>query len=131
MQAVKSKDSKIEVKLGKALWEKGFRYRKNNRTVFGTPDFTFKKYKVAIFVDGEFWHGNDWEIRKHDHKSNQKFWHEKIERNIQRDKEVNDFLRKQGWKVLRFWGKEINKDLVNCVAKVEETINEIKRNNNI
>jgi len=73
MQAVKSKGSKIETALAKALWAKGFRYRKNNKSVYGKPDFTFKKYKVAIFVDGEFWHGKDWEIRKHDHKSNESF----------------------------------------------------------
>lgn len=131
MQAVKSKGSKIEVKLGKALWEKGLRYRKNNKTVFGNPDFTFKKNKIAIFVDGEFWHGKDWEVRKFDHKSNQKFWFQKIERNIERDKEVNEYLKNEGWQVLRFWGKEIDKDLVNCVLKIEETINGIKGNNNV
>lgn len=95
MQAVKSKGSKIETALAKALWAKGFRYRKNNKSVYGKPDFTFKKYKVAIFVDGEFWHGKDWEIRKHDHKSNQDFWLKKIERNIERDKEVNQKLKEE------------------------------------
>jgi len=131
MQAVKSKDSKIEVKLGKALWKKGLRYRKNNKKVFGKPDFTFKKYKISIFVDGEFWHGKDWKVRKFDHKSNQKFWFQKIERNIERDKEVNEYLKNEGWKVLRFWGKEIDKNLVSCVNKIEEVINESKRKNNI
>src|SRR5690554_8238162 len=80
MQAVKSKGSKIETLLAKALWKKGYRYRKNDKTVFGKPDLTFKKYKIAIFVDSEFWHGKDWEKRKHDHKTNQDFWHAKIER---------------------------------------------------
>lgn len=126
MQAVKSKGSKIETALGKVLWAKGFRYRKNNKKVFGKPDFTFKKYKIAIFVDGEFWHGKDWEIRKNDHKSNQDFWHKKIERNIERDKEVNQKLKDEGWKVLRFWGKDIKNNLQNCVEKIEEAINEIK-----
>lgn len=126
MQAVKSTGSKIEVILGKALWERGLRYRKNNKKVFGKPDFTFSKYKIAIFVDGEFWHGKDWEIRKYDHKSNQKFWHQKIERNIQRDKEVNAELEKQGWIVLRFWGKQIEKDLVNCLEIIEQKIKERK-----
>ena len=107
MQAVKSKGSKIETALAKALWAKGFRYRKNDKTVFGKPDFTFKKYKIAIFVDSEFWHGKDWEIRKNDHKSNQDFWHKKIQRNIERDNEVNQKLKSDGWKVLRIWGKDI------------------------
>lgn len=102
MQAVKSKGSKIETALAKALWARGFRYRKNNKTVFGKPDFTFKQLKIAIFVDSEFWHGKDWEIKKHEHKSNRDFWHKKIERNIERDKEVNQKLKEENWKVLRF-----------------------------
>ena len=124
MQAVKSRGSKIESMLAKELWKRGFRYRKNNKTVFGKPDFTFKKYKIAIFVDGEFWHGKDWQIKKHDHKSNHDFWHTKIERNIKRDGEVNQFLFSNGWSVIRFWGKDIKNDLLNCILKIEKTINE-------
>ncbi len=124
MQAVKSKGSKIEVALAKALWAKGFRYRKNDKTVFGKPDFTFKKYKIAIFVDSEFWHGKNWEIKKYEHKSNQDFWHKKIERNIERDKEVNQKLASENWKILRFWGKDIKTNLQFCVEKIEETINQ-------
>lgn len=120
MQAVKSVGSKIEKALAKALWHNGHRYRKNNKRVFGTPDFTFKQLKIAIFVDSEFWHGKDWEVRKHDHKTNQEFWHSKIERNIQRDKLVNCTLVGEGWQVIRFWGKEIQRDLPNCVKKIEE-----------
>ncbi|WP_378184067.1 very short patch repair endonuclease [Aquimarina sp. SS2-1] len=130
MQAVKSKGSKIEQKLANALWKKGHRYRKNDKTVFGKPDLTFKGLKIAIFCDSEFWHGKNWETKKHDHKSNIKFWHQKIERNIERDKEVNAELLKNGWKVIRFWGKEIEQDLVSCVNKIETTINEAKRKNN-
>lgn len=122
MQAVKNKGSKIETALGKALWKEGLRYRKNDNTVFGKPDFTFKKIKIAIFVDGEFWHGKDWEKRQLDHKSNQDFWIKKIERNIERDKEVNEKLTGEGWTVLRFWGKEISKNLENCVEKIKEAI---------
>lgn len=129
MQAIKNKGSKIEIMLAKELWKKGYRYRKNNRTVFGTPDFTFKKYKIAIFVDSEFWHGRDWEKRKHDHKTNKEFWYAKIQGNIQRDAQVNDYLLKYGWVVLRFWGKEIEQDLISCVQKIENKINEAKREN--
>lgn len=82
MQAVKNKNSQIELALGKALWAKGYRYRKNDKTVFGKPDFTFKKLKIAIFVDSEFWHGKDWENKKFEHKTNTEFWFHKIERNI-------------------------------------------------
>lgn len=129
MQAVKSKGSKIETALAQALWAKGFRYRKNNKKVFGKPDLTFKKYKIAVFVDGEFWHGKNWEVRKHDHKSNRDFWLKKIERNMERDKEVYQKLKEEGWKVIRFWGSDIKKNLQSCVEKIEETINEAKGKN--
>ncbi len=129
MQAIKSKGSKIEIMLAKAMWEKGLRYRKNDKTVIGKPDFTFKKYKIAVFCDSEFCHGKDWKKKKLEHKSNIKFWHQKIERNIQRDREVNEELLKNGWQVIRFWGKDIKKELVNCVIKIETEINEVKRKN--
>lgn len=127
MQAVRSSGSKIETILGKALWNKGLRYRKNDKTVFGKPDFTLKKHKLAIFADSEFWHGKHWDIRKQDHKSNVEFWHKKIERNMERDKEVNKQLKKEGWTVLRFWGKDIQKNLESCVEIVINAIEERRR----
>ena len=129
MQAVRSTGSQIEITFAKALFALGLRYRKNDKTVFGKPDLTFKKYKIAVFVDSEFWHGKDWEIHKHDHKSNQKFWFAKIERNISRDKEVNDELFKNGWKVIRVWGKDITKNLRTCTDKILQEIDETKREN--
>jgi DNA mismatch endonuclease Vsr len=129
MQAVKATGSKIETTLAKALFALGHRYRKNDKTVFGKPDLTFKRLKIAVFVDSEFWHGKDWEIHKQDHKTNKKFWHQKIERNIQRDFEVNEKLRKDGWKVLRFWGQEIEEKLDLCIRKIEQKINAAKRKN--
>ena len=126
MQAVKSTRPKIETLLSKALYAKGYRYRKNDKSVFGKPDLTIKKIKLAIFVDSEFWHGKNWAKRKFDHKTNKAFWHSKIERNIQRDKEVNRFLKKSGWTVLRFWGQEIEKRLDFCILKVERAIKEAK-----
>lgn len=128
MRAVKAKGSVIETILAKALWKKGFRYRKNDKAVFGKPDLTFRKYKIAIFVDSEFWHGKNWKKRKHDHKSNQEFWHNKIEKNIKRDKKVNKKLKKDNWIVIRFWGNEIKKNVASCVFKVEEIVNIKKLN---
>lgn len=127
MQAVRSSGSVIERMLGRALWAKGYRYRKNNRKVFGKPDFTFAKLKIAVFVDSEFWHGKDWRNRKADHKSNQEFWISKIEGNILRDKEVNRRLRSDGWIILRFWGKDISRNLDSCVQKIEEAINAVRQ----
>lgn len=126
MQAVKSSGSKIEKRLATTLWKRGHRYRKNDKTVFGKPDLTFKRIKVAIFVDSEFWHGKNWKVHKHDLKSNKKYWHTKIERNIKRDKEVNRKLLKDGWKVLRFWGLDIEKNLETCITKIETILNERK-----
>lgn len=129
MKLVKSKGTQIELLLAKSLWNLGYRYRKNDKTVFGKPDLTLKRFKIAIFVDGEFWHGKDWEIRKHDHKTNQAFWHAKIERNIQRDKEVTEKLTSDGWKVLRFWGDDVTKNLRTCIDIITNTINETKELN--
>lgn len=126
MQANKSTGTKPELLLAKTLFARGHRYRKNNKTVYGKPDLTFKNIKLAIFVDGEFWHGKDWHERKNDHKTNQEFWNKKIERNIQRDKEVNEELTKQGWTILRFWGKEIEKNLLTCVLQIESEIKNLK-----
>ncbi len=126
MRAIKSKGTKIEELLGKALWYKGFRYRKNNKNVFGSPDFTFKKYKLAIFCDSEYFHGKDWEIQKSRIKTNTEFWIKKIEGNIERDKIVNETLLKNGWQVIRFWGEEIKKNLDLCVLKIEIAINDRK-----
>lgn len=129
MQAVRASGSKIENALAKALFAHGMRYRKNDKTVFGKPDLTFKKYKIAVFVDSEFWHGKDWDTRKFDIKSNLDFWIPKIERNIERDKEVNEKLLTEGWQVLRFWGKEISKNLEKCIIKIQNSINEIESKN--
>ena len=129
MQAVKSKGSKIERMLAKELWKRGYRYRKNCTEIFGKPDIVFKSLKIAIFCDSNFWHGKDWQIKKHEIKSNRDFWYKKIEKNIERDKIVTDELTKQGWLVLRFWGTDIKKETVQCVNKIEEKILEKKWKN--
>ena len=102
MKQVKNKDSDIELMLRKELWNRGLRYRKNVNKIIGKPDIVFKSKKVAVFCDSEFWHGYDWENRKGDFKSHKDFWIPKIERNIERDKEVNKALEDDGWKVIRF-----------------------------
>jgi DNA mismatch endonuclease (patch repair protein) len=131
MQAIKSKNTKIEILLGKALWSRGYRYRKHNKAVFGKPDFTFKKYKIAIFCDSEFWHGKDWDILKKRLTTNPEYWLKKIERNIQRDLIVNEELDKMGWTVLRFWEKEIKKNLTQCMEEIIRKIKEKQALSNI
>ncbi len=119
MSQIKNKGSEIELLLQKELWGRGLRYRKNVKQVEGKPDIAFIGKKIAVFCDSEFWHGYDWENRKHDFKSNQEFWVKKIERNIQRDAEVTQILEADGWKVIRFWGNEIKKNLEECADIVE------------
>lgn len=126
MKAIKSKGSRIEELLGKELWSIGFRYRKNNKNVYGKPDFTIKKYKIAIFCDSEFFHGKDWETQKERIKTNAEFWHKKIESNINRDKIVNETLKTEGWEVIRFWGEEIKKNLNLCVSKIDQAVEKRK-----
>lgn len=130
MRAVKSKGSKIEIKLAKALWQKGYRYRKNYNKITGKPDITITSLKIAIFCDSEFWHGKNWETKKYEIKSNKEFWYKKIESNISRDKKVNKILKGTGWKVLRFWGEDIEKNLKKCLKKIEKTIKEGEKNGN-
>ncbi|MCI5893556.1 MAG: very short patch repair endonuclease [Clostridiales bacterium] len=122
MKQVKNKDSKIEVALRKELWNRGLRYQKNVTSIFGKPDLVFKGKKVAVFCDSEFWHGYNWEERKKDFKSHQEFWIPKIERNMERDKEVTAELQRQGWTVLRFWGKEIKKNVCGCADIIEKAV---------
>ena len=124
MQAVKNKDSEIEKILRKELWNRGLRYRKNVSNVFGHPDIVFIGKKVAVFCDSEFWHGYNWEERKKDIKSHQEFWIAKIERNIQRDMQVTKKLQEDGWRVLRFWGKDIKKNVIECADKILKALEE-------
>ncbi|MFT3794655.1 very short patch repair endonuclease [Flavobacterium sp.] len=125
MQAIKSTGTKTEVMLAKSLYHKGYRYRKNDKTVFGKPDLTFKKLKLALFIDSEFFHGKDLETKKKP-VNNAEFWEKKIKRNIERDQQVNEYLTSHGWTVLRFWSEDIKKNLHTVVRTIEETIEEKK-----
>lgn len=122
MSSIRGKDTKIEIRLRKALYEKGLRYRKNSKYVYGHPDISFKGLKIAVFCDSEFWHGKNFDKAKEKLSTNKDFWVAKIERNIARDREVDEKLRSQGYIVLRFWGEEIEKELDTCVNKILEAV---------
>ena len=124
MQAVKNKDSQIELLLRRELWSRGLRYRKNVNRIYGKPDIVFIGKKIAIFCDSEFWHGYNWEERKKDFKSHQEFWIPKIERNMERDAEVTAKLESEGWTVIRFWGNEIKKNTAHCANIIESVFKE-------
>ncbi len=124
MKNIKNKDTSIELKLRRALWEAGYHYRKNYKELPGSPDIAFTKYKVAVFCDSEFFHGKDWD-KLHERlkmSQNSEFWIKKIQKNMGRDRRVDQALQAMGWKVIRLWGSDINKDLQGCVERIGKLI---------
>ena len=124
MKAIRYKDTKIEIVLRKELWGRGIHYRKNCKDLPGKPDIAFKGKKVAVFCDSEFWHGYDWENQKDRIGTRREYWLSKIERNMERDREVNRSLEDLGYIVLRFWGKSILKNPSGCADEIESVLNQ-------
>lgn len=123
MRRIKSKETSIEVKLRKALWARGHRYRKNCPKIKGKPDICFIGKKVAVFCDSEYWHGKYLLEGRYIPKTNTEFWVNKIKSNIERDKKVNAQLESEGWTVIRLWGEEIDKELDSCVDRILAILN--------
>jgi len=119
MANVKLKHSSEEIAVAKRLWKEGFRYWLNYRKLPGSPDIAIKKYRIAVFIDGEFWHGYNWSERKRKLKRNREYWVAKIEENIKRDKRVDKILISLGWVSIRFWSNEVKKDLEACIKAIE------------
>ena len=126
MSRIRGKDTSIEKMLSRALWHRGLRFRKNSSAIYGHPDISIRKYKIAIFCDGDFWHGYDWENRKENIKSNKDYWIPKIERNIAKDEETNHVLTAMGYHVIRVWEHEIRNSLPDVVSMIIRTIDEEK-----
>jgi len=128
MRKIRGKDTSIELTLRKALWKRGYRYRKNYKKLPGSPDIALTKYKIAIFCDSEFFHGKDWENAKLklEKGSNSEYWVNKIQRNIERDREKDQKLTFEGWTIIHFWGKDILKNTEECIKVIEEAIFEIQ-----
>lgn len=124
MSRIRGKDTEIEVLLRRALWHRGYRYRKNYRALPGSPDIVLTKYRIAIFCDSEFFHGKDWEVLKPrlQKGKNPDYWIPKIEHNMERDREQDKRLLYLGWTVIRFWGKDIVKKTDECVQVIEDVI---------
>lgn len=125
MSRIKCKNTTIELLLRRELWKRGYRYRINDKTVFGKPDIVFRKQKIAIFCDSEFWHGKKF-LEGECFKTNADFWETKIKRNIERDLEVNEKLKSEGWIVLRFWGNEIKKEIEAVLTKIGKIMSQLK-----
>lgn len=128
MSKVRLKNGKAETILAKRLWHEGYRYRRNYKKLPGSPDIAITKYHIAIFVDGEFWHGENWEERKTKLKHNREYWIEKIEENMARDRRVDVKLKDMGWTPIHFWEKQVLKHTDDCVADVVKLLEEIKAN---
>lgn len=126
MSKVRLKNGKAETILAKRLWHEGYRYRRNYKKLPGSPDITLTKYRVAVFVDGEFWHGENWEERKAKLKHNREYWIEKIEENIARDKRVDTQLQEMGWITIHFWEKQVLKHTDECLQTVLELLEKKK-----
>lgn len=126
MKALSHKKSKVESVLAKALWHRGYHYRLNYKELPGSPDIALTKYRIAIFVDGEFWHGKDFEERKDKLKSHKEYWIEKIEENMKRDIRNDNLLRQMDWTPIHFWSKDVEKYTDYCIDEIERCISDYK-----
>jgi DNA mismatch endonuclease (patch repair protein) len=127
MSSIKSKNTRPELILRKALWRKNLRYRINYKKLPGKPDIVFTKKKIVIFCDGDFWHGHNWALRglsslEDELNGYTEFWRQKILRNIKRDNEINKDFTSRGWTVIRIWESDIKKDVNKCVDLIEDMI---------
>lgn len=122
MRRVKSNNTSFEMLLRRELWHRGLRYRANDKTIFGKPDIVFKGKKIAVFIDSEFWHGKDYLQGTNIPKDNNSYWVKKLERNIARDKLVNETLKADGWEIVRIWSKELKKNLVHYADMIENQV---------
>ena len=127
MSKIRGKDTKPEMTFRRALYAAGYRYRVDYKKLIGKPDIALKKYKTVIFIDGEYWHGHNWEERKPKIKTNRDFWVAKIERNMQRDAEVNESLERLGYTVFRFWEHEVKKELDRCLNEVLQYLRKVNQ----
>lgn len=127
MSKIKSGNTKPEIVLRKRLWAEGVRYRLNYKKLPGKPDIAIVRHKIVVFVDGTFWHGYNWGYKKKKIKVNRSYWLPKIEKTIKRDIRYNFLIKKQGWKVIRFWDFEINKNMEKCVRKIKKIISNEKK----
>ena len=123
MQAIRSQ-SKLENRVSRELWKRGFRFRKNDKSLFGKPDISIKKYKIVIFIDSCFWHGC--EIHGNRPKSNQEYWDKKLARNKERDAEVREYYLNNNWHFKRMWEHELKEDFDKAIDSLARFIQQSK-----
>ena len=128
MKRVKSSNTRPEIEMRKLLWSNGIRYRKNDNTLPGRPDIAIRRQKIAVFVDGEFWHGFQWHTKKNKIEANREYWIPKIERTIERDRKNNELLEKLGWTVVRYWESEVRKNKQGCLENIMMLVRRVETN---
>jgi len=133
MSSVRSEDTRPELLVRRRLWHRGYRYRKHYRKVEGNPDLAFPSVKLAVFIDGDFWHGNAWRVRGYDSledlfPSKTEWWVKKIRENMHRDDYVTETLKEDGWTVLRYWSSTIDQDVERVVDEIARTVDQLKAN---
>lgn len=131
MRKVRSQDTTPERVLRKALWSRGLRYRLHYRHLPGSPDIVFPSARVAVFVDGDFWHGNQWKLRglrsleeQFERSDNAEYWIPKIKRNMVRDTDAKVRLEYEGWQVVRLWESDLKSHLGECADRVANAVRE-------
>jgi len=127
MAAVRSKDTKPELVLRRALWARGHRYRLYAEDVLGCPDLVFRSKRVVVFVDGDFWHGRLIQEGQRERFAQQfrrrrKWWLAKVQRNVERDRRVREALEAEGWIVVRIWESDVLKEVDGAIGRVEEAL---------
>lgn len=126
MQAIKSKSS-LEDFVAKELWKRGIRFRRNVKGLFGKPDISIKKYKLVIFVDSCFWHYCP--LHGKIPETNREYWEKKLNRNRERDKNVNAYYQEKGWHLIRVWEHEVKDNMGLIIDRIIKTIDGEKNSN--
>jgi DNA mismatch endonuclease (patch repair protein) len=120
MSRIRKADTKPELVIRRLVFARGLRYRKYSTSLPGKPDLTFARVKVAVFVDGDFWHG--WRFNEWEHKLSSDYWRKKIRRNMERDISNQALLERGGWTVIRIWRHEIEENADACVDRIEAAV---------
>ncbi|WP_239949402.1 very short patch repair endonuclease [Dyella terrae] len=124
MSRIRGRDTKVELAVRKELHRRGYRFRVNAAWLAGKPDVVFTKIRLAIFIDGDFWHG--WKFDQWSHKL-APYWYEKIAGNMARDLRHMTLLRRDGWTVMRIWEHDVKKNLERCIQRIEARVDKLRR----
>lgn len=124
MSRIRGRNTKVELVVRKELHRRGYRFRVNAAWLVGKPDIVFTRFRLAIFVDGDFWHG--WKFDQWSQKL-APYWREKISENITRDLRNRALLRREGWTVMHLWEHDVNKNMERCIQRIEAKLDQLRK----